>query len=64
MPSRRRQDLAPAVNALPGTKYIAGHSLGNILVSSAIKDAGLSVNAYFMLDAAVAMEAYDQLQRP
>ncbi|NLE73578.1 MAG: hypothetical protein GX604_02965 [Actinobacteria bacterium] len=44
---------------VPGTKYIAGHSLGNMVVSSALKDQGLSVSAYFMLNAAVAMEAYD-----
>ncbi len=52
-------DLVSAVNGLPGQKYVAGHSLGNMLVSSAIKDYGLNVNAYFMLDAAVADEAYD-----
>ena len=52
-------DLVAAVRGLPGQKYIAGHSLGNMLVSSAIKDCGLSVNAYFMLDAAVAREAYN-----
>jgi hypothetical protein len=52
-------NLALAVNALPGQKYIAGHSLGNMVVSSAIADWGLNVNAYFMIDAAVAMEAYN-----
>ena len=52
-------NLAAAVNALPGQKYIAGHSLGNMVVSSAIADWGLNVNAYFMIDAAVAMEAYN-----
>ncbi len=53
--------LKVAVVNLPGAngKYIAGHSLGNMLVSSAIADSGLSVNAYFMLNAAVAQEAYD-----
>lgn len=52
-------NLVPIVNALPGQKYIAGHSLGNMVVCSAIKDHGLSVNNYFMLNAAVAMEAYN-----
>lgn len=52
-------NLVTALSRLPGTKYIAGHSLGNMVVSSAIKDAGLSVSAYFMLNAAVATEAYD-----
>lgn len=51
--------LATAANALSGTKLIAGHSLGNMVVSSAIKDHALSVSKYFMLDAAVALEAYD-----
>lgn len=48
-----------AVNALSGTKLIAGHSLGNMVVSSAVKDHTLNVSKYFMLDAAVALEAYD-----
>lgn len=52
-------NLALAVNALPGQKCIAAHSLGNMLVSSAIADWNLNVNAYFMIDAAVAMEAYN-----
>lgn len=52
-------NLAVAVNALPGQKYIAAHSLGNMLVSSAIADWGLNVNTYFLIDAAVAMEAYN-----
>lgn len=52
-------NLASVVNSLPGQKYIAGHSLGNMVVSSAVVDWGLNVNAYIMIDAAVAMEAYD-----
>jgi hypothetical protein len=53
-------NLVSTINAsVPGSKYIAGHSLGNMVVSSAIADHGLSVNAYFMLNAAVAMEAYN-----
>ena len=52
-------NLAVAVTGLSGTKYIAGHSLGNMLVSSAIKDNGLSVNTYFLIDAATAREAYN-----
>lgn len=53
------RDLTAAVNVLPGRKYIAAHSLGNMLVSSAIKDCALRVTAYFMFNAAVPMEAYD-----
>ncbi|MBU4198863.1 MAG: hypothetical protein KKG09_04470 [Verrucomicrobia bacterium] len=53
-------NLVSIINAsIPGSKRIAGHSLGNMVVSSAIIDHGLSVNAYFMLNAAVAMEAYN-----
>ena len=41
------------------TNVVIAHSLGNILVSSAIKDHGLRCDRYYMLDAAAAMEAYD-----
>jgi len=51
--------LASVVNSLSGEKYIAGHSLGNMVATSAIKDFSMSVNKYFMVNAAVAMEAYD-----
>jgi hypothetical protein len=54
--------LANIVNKLPGnTKsktIIAGHSMGNIIVSSAICDHGLQAEHYFLLNAAVAREAY------
>jgi hypothetical protein len=52
--------LAQIVNNLVGSsnKVIAGHSLGNMLVSSAICDKGLVADHYFMLNAAVAREAY------
>jgi len=54
------QALPAAINNLPGSsKVIAGHSMGNMVVSSAIVDHGLSVSHYFMLNAAVALEAYD-----
>ena len=46
--------------ALPGRKVVLAHSLGNMLVSSAIKDHGLAdYDRYYMLNAAVPMEAYD-----
>ncbi len=52
--------LASRCASLPGTKVLIAHSLGNILVSSAIKDCGLTgYSKYYMLNAAVAMEAYD-----
>jgi hypothetical protein len=52
--------VASAVNALAGTKIVAGHSLGNMVVTSAIKDHGLSASKYYQVDAAVALQAYDQ----
>lgn len=46
------------ISGLSGEKIVAAHSLGNMLVSSAIADHGLSVASYFMLNAAVPVEAY------
>ncbi len=51
--------LATAVNDLPGSKIISAHSLGNVLVSSAIHDHSLSVEKYFMLNGAMAAETLD-----
>ena len=51
--------LASAVNALQGRKYMMAHSLGNMVVSAAAQDHGLMYNRYFMLNAAVPVEAYD-----
>jgi hypothetical protein len=47
------------INGLPGEKIMLAHSLGNMLVSSAAKDYGLSYSKYYMLNAAVPIEAYD-----
>jgi hypothetical protein len=52
-------NLANYVNALPGSKVIVAHSLGNMVVSSAIADHGMIVDKYIMLNAAVPVEAYD-----
>lgn len=61
---RHALDTAPgfatAVNALPGDKIMLAHSLGNVLVSAAAKDHQLAYSKYYMLNAAVPMEAYDQ----
>jgi hypothetical protein len=46
-------------NATTETKVVLAHSLGNMVVSSAIQDHDLSVSKYFMLDAAVASECYN-----
>ena len=60
---RHALDSAPnfstAVNALPGNKVVLGHSLGNMLVSAAAKDYLLNYAKYYMLNAAVPIEAYD-----
>lgn len=45
-------------NVLSGPSIVAGHSLGNMVISSAIQDHGMNVEKYFMLNAAVAKEAY------
>jgi len=47
------------VSSLPGQLYVMAHSLGNMVVSSAIKDYKLNPANYFMIDAAVAMQAYN-----
>jgi hypothetical protein len=49
-------------NALTGTasdKIVVAHSMGNILVSSAISDHNMLVAKYLMVDPAVALECYD-----
>ena len=51
-------NFAAYVSGLSGTRVVVAHSLGNILVSSAIVDHSLSVDDYFLCDAAVASEAY------
>ena len=50
--------LAAKISPLIGRKTIVAHSLGCGIVSSAIHDAGLSVNDFCMIDAAMSMEAY------
>lgn len=51
--------LAQYVNGLPGNVVIAAQSLGNIVCGSAIQDYGMKHSTYYMLNAAVAQEAYD-----
>lgn len=48
---------------MPGSKVMIAHSLGNVLVSSAAVDHGLAYDKYVMMNAAVAMEAYDPKRR-
>ena len=53
------EHLKNYVTGVSGTKVVMAHSLGNMVVSSAIADHGMVVDKYFMLNAAVASEAYD-----
>jgi hypothetical protein len=51
------------LNSLSGTNIVAAHSLGNMLVLSALNDyTNRSINSYFMIDAAVPMEALEGYQ--
>lgn len=52
-------NFAGAVNNLSGTKTIIAHSLGNMIVAKAAKDHFLSYNKFYMLNAAVPVEAFD-----
>jgi hypothetical protein len=48
------------LNSLSGTNIVAAHSLGNMLVLSTLNDcSNQNINTYFMIDAAVAIEAID-----
>ncbi len=51
--------LKSYVDGLSGPVIAAAHSLGNMVVSSAIVDQNMTVSRYMMCDAAVASEAYD-----
>ena len=50
--------LKTAMDDISGPKWFLAHSLGNMLVSAAIQDCQMPHEKYFMLNAAVAMEAY------
>ena len=51
--------LSNAMQTVQGPKWFLAHSLGNMLVSAAIQDYGMEHEKYFMLNAAIAMEAFD-----
>ena len=51
--------LSTLVNSVQGEKIVMAHSLGNMVVSSAIQDHNMQVAKYFALNAAVASEAFD-----
>lgn len=52
--------LKSYVQGLSGPVVVEAHSLGNMVVSSALADHQMSVDKYMMCNAAVASEAYDQ----
>lgn len=52
--------FAAGVGSLPGSKVILAHSLGNVLVSEAAVRHSLAYSRYYLLNAAVPVEAYDQ----
>ena len=54
--------LASQLSSLTGQTTILAHSLGNMVVSSAIQNCGLRPDRYFMLNAAVPAEAFDATQ--
>ncbi|NMA19754.1 MAG: hypothetical protein GX927_04155, partial [Lentisphaerae bacterium] len=54
--------LALYSEGLSGDKVFMAHSLGNMVVSSAIADHSMNASKFFMLDAAVASEAFDEMQ--
>lgn len=51
--------LANRINALSGTKTIAGHSAAAMLISSAVADHGLNASNTCLLNAAMGRECYD-----
>ncbi len=51
--------LSERLKGLPGRKVVLAHSLGNVLASSAAVEHGMVYDRYYMLNAAVATEAYD-----
>jgi len=54
--------IKSAIQAEPGPITIAAHSLGNVVASNAISYGGLTPKNYFMINAAVPIEAYDSTQ--
>ena len=48
-----------AMDGVSGPKWFMAHSLGNMLVSAAIQDCQMPYEKYFLLNAAVAAEAFD-----
>jgi hypothetical protein len=54
--------LKDGLEPLEGGIHIAAHSLGNMVVSSAMHDFGFAADKYFLINAAVAKESYDETE--
>ena len=54
--------LATSMQPLTGDITVLAHSLGNMVVSSAIQDHGFRPSKFFMLNSAVPVEAFDATQ--
>ncbi len=54
--------LARYVERLNAKVVVAAHSLGNVVVASAISDWQLNIDTFFMIDAAISSEVYAELQ--
>ncbi len=52
--------LADFLSSLSGDTVVAAHSLGNMVVLSAISDYNAPIDTYFMIDGAVPMEAVQE----
>jgi hypothetical protein len=52
-------NLVNFLGTLSGSNVVAAHSLGNMVVLSSISDWNAPISQYFMMDAAVPMEAID-----
>ena len=50
--------LSNVVTSATGRRFVVAHSLGNMVVSAAAQDWGMQYERYFMLNAAVPVEAY------
>ena len=51
-------NFSVTANGLPGDKVILAHSLGNVLASEAAENYALSYSRYYMLNAALPVEAF------
>jgi hypothetical protein len=56
------KSLASELSFANGDLTVMGHSLANMVISSAIEDYGFSPDRYYIINGAVAIEAYDDTQ--